>query len=60
MNKKNMEAKEILGRKTTRTHKSTYKKLALQWLNDPDNNRDVLRNKFSAGRQFSASKSPTS
>ena len=42
---------------------STYKKLAVQWLNEALPAvllRGVLRIKFSAYRQFCASKSPTS
>ena len=44
-------------------HNSTYPKLAVQWLNEALPAvllRGVLRIKFSAGRQFSATKSPTS
>ena len=42
---------------------STYKKLAVQWLNEVLPAvllRGVLRIKCSAGRQFSSPKSPTS
>ena len=43
-------------------YNSTYKNLAVQWLNEALPAvllRGVLRIKCSAGRQFSASKSPT-
>jgi len=59
----------FFGRKEARTDNSTYKKLAVQWLNLPVGRqvklcapacRQAGRIKFSAGRQFCASKSPTS
>jgi len=49
--------------KEHRTDNSSYKKLAVQWLNLPAGRQVKLcvhRGGFCGGRQFSASKSPTS